>query len=171
MELNLSPHFKKPEVFNTVKTFLEYHNFKIIDSDETRPWGGFYVIDESQSTQFINFFFEDVPQAKSSTAGKLSPKILIVEANKRLSWQYHFRRAEIWKVIEGEVGIVTSPTDEEGHIQLKKMDDVIILKQGERHRLVGTNGWGVIAEIWQHTDSDNPSNEDDIIRLQDDYGR
>jgi mannose-6-phosphate isomerase-like protein (cupin superfamily) len=171
MELKLSPHFKKTEVFDTVKTFLEYHNFRIISSDETRPWGGFYVIDESQSTQFINFFFKDVPDAKSTSVEKLSPKILIVEGSKRLSWQYHYRRAEIWKVIEGEVGVITSPTDEEGDVQEKKVDDIIILKQGERHRLVGTNGWGVIAEIWQHTDSANPSNEDDIVRLQDDYGR
>ena len=171
MELNLSPHFNKPEVFNTVKTFLEYHNFKIVNSDENRPWGGFYVIDESQAAQFINFFFKDVPQAKNSLGEKLSPKILIVEGEKRLSWQYHHRRAEIWKVIDGEVGVITSTTDEEGEIQLKKRDDIIILKQGERHRLVGTNSWGIIAEIWQHTDSDNPSNENDIVRLQDDYGR
>lgn len=32
-------------------------------------------------------------------------------------------------------------------------------------------GWGVVAEIWQHTDKDNPSNEDDIVRVQDDFGR
>ena len=171
MELNLSPHFDKPEVFNTVKTFLEYHNFKTVNSDENSPWGGFYVIDESQSAQFINFFFKDVPQAKNSLGRKLSPKILIVEAKKRLSWQYHHRRAEVWRVIDGEVGIITSGTDDEGDVQLKKRDDIIILKQGERHRLVGTSGWGIIAEIWQHTDPDNPSNEEDIIRLQDDYGR
>lgn len=171
MELKLSPYFTKPEVFKTIRTFLEYHNFRIINSDQTRPWGGFYVIDESQSARFINFFFKDIPEAKNSSEGKLSPKILVVEANKRLSWQYHYRRAEIWKVIEGEVGVMTSPTDEEGQVQLKKLDDIIILKQGERHRLVGTNGWGIIAEIWQHTDTHSPSNEDDIVRLQDDYGR
>ena len=27
------------------------------------------------------------------------------------------------------------------------------------------------SEIWQHTDADNPSDEDDIIRVQDDFGR
>ena len=45
------------------------------------------------------------------------------------------------------------------------------LKQGERHRLIGMNGWGVVAEIWQHTDPASPSDEDDIVRLQDDFGR
>jgi hypothetical protein len=30
---------------------------------------------------------------------------------------------------------------------------------------------GVIAEIWQHTDANHPSDEDDIIRVQDDFGR
>ena len=31
--------------------------------------------------------------------GKLSPKILIVNPNSKLSWQYHHRRAEIWRCI------------------------------------------------------------------------
>jgi mannose-6-phosphate isomerase len=29
----------------------------------------------------------------------------------------------------------------------------------------------VVAEIWQHTDADYPSDEEDIIRVQDDFGR
>jgi mannose-6-phosphate isomerase len=29
----------------------------------------------------------------------------------------------------------------------------------------------MISEIWQHTDAENPSNEDDIVRVQDDFGR
>lgn len=171
MKLNLSPYFNKKEVFKTVRSFLEYHKFKIINFDKSRPWGGFYVIDESQSQQFIDFFFKDVPESKRRTLGKLSPKILIVQGDKRLSWQYHLRRAEIWKVINGEVGVVTSNNDKEGDLQLKKKDDIIILKQGERHRLVGTQSWGIIAEIWQHTDVDHPSNEEDIVRVQDDFGR
>ena len=140
MKLILSPGYSKTEVFETVKTFLEYHHFKIINSDETRPWGGFYVIDESQSQEFIDFFFKDVPGSKGESSGKLSPKILLVESGKRLSWQYHHRRAEIWKVIAGEVGVVTSDDDKEGVLQTKKTGDIIILKKGERHRLIGTTG-------------------------------
>jgi len=29
----------------------------------------------------------------------------------------------------------------------------------------------VLAEIWQHTDAQNPSDENDIVRVQDDFGR
>ena len=45
------------------------------------------------------------------------------------------------------------------------------MDKGERHRLIGLEGWGIVAEIWQHTDPENPSDEDDIVRLQDDFGR
>ncbi len=31
--------------------------------------------------------------------------------------------------------------------------------------------WAVVAEIWQHTEKDNPSDEKDIVRINDDYGR
>ncbi len=95
----------------------------------------------------------------------------MVKPNTKLSWQYHHRRAEIWRVIKGNAGVVKSDTDEEGELTILKTFDQITLKQGERHRLVGLGDWAVIAEIWQHTDANNPSNEDDIVRVQDDFGR
>ena len=49
--------------------------------------------------------------------------------------------------------------------------DQITLTQGERHRLIGLDDYGVVAEIWQHTDKKNPSDEEDIVRVQDDFGR
>lgn len=45
------------------------------------------------------------------------------------------------------------------------------MNQGERHRLVGMDGWGLVAEVWIHTDKDKLSDEADIVRLQDDTGR
>jgi mannose-6-phosphate isomerase-like protein (cupin superfamily) len=101
----------------------------------------------------------------------LSPKILLVAPEKRLSWQYHHRRAEIWKVVSGQVGVVRSETDQEGDLVVHTTGEVIKLAQGERHRLVGLAEQGVIAEIWQHTDANHPSDEDDIVRVQDDFGR
>lgn len=49
--------------------------------------------------------------------------------------------------------------------------DQLFLKQGERHRLVGLDDYCVVLEIWQHIDAKQPSDEEDIIRLQDDFGR
>ena len=95
---------------------------------------------------------------------------MIVKPNVRLSWQYHNRRAEIWQVYKGLVGVVKSDTDIENELKNYIAGDQIKLRQGERHRLVGLADYGVVAEIWQHTD-EIPSNEKDIIRVQDDYGR
>ena len=72
--------------------------FNVIDSDLTRPWGGFYVIDETQAQQFADAFFDGLDVNTLTIGGKLSPKILLVAPGQRLSWQYHNRRAEIWKV-------------------------------------------------------------------------
>jgi mannose-6-phosphate isomerase-like protein (cupin superfamily) len=95
-----------------------------------------------------------------------------VGPNKRLSWQYHHRRAEIWKLIGGVAGVVTSDTDQEKETTHLKIGDIIQLQKGDRHRLIGLeDGWGIVAEIWQHTDAENPSDEDDIVRVQDDFGR
>jgi mannose-6-phosphate isomerase len=103
--------------------------------------------------------------------GKLSPKILIVKPAVRLSWQYHNRRAEIWQVFKGSAGIVRSDSDIENEMKVYNEGDQIILQQGEQHRLIGLDDYSVVAEIWQHTDADYPSDEEDIIRVQDDFGR
>lgn len=161
----------KQELFKVTEQKLNEQGFSIANQDQTRPWGGFFVVNEEQAQQFADTYFDGMPIEQLKIAGKLSPKILIVAPEKRLSWQYHHRRAEIWKVVQGRVGVVTSDTDDEGDLSEYEPGQLITLKQGERHRLVGLKDWGVLAEIWQHTDASNPSDEDDIVRVQDDFGR
>lgn len=169
--MNFSADTEKNVVFNGVAEVITDLGFTIANQDQSRPWGGFFVLDESQASKFIEIYFPHLSINDFGVEQKLSPKILVVAPNKRLSWQYHFRRAEIWKVIGGVAGVVTSDTDEENEVQILSLGTIINLKQGERHRLIGLDNWGVIAEIWQHTDPENPSNEDDIVRVQDDFGR
>jgi len=161
----------KSTVFSHIKNFIEKNDFIIINKDDARPWGGFFVIDESQSSKFIKTFFPHLKPGDFSGFSKLSPKILLVAPRKRLSWQYHHRRAEIWKVIGGSAGVIVSDTDEQGSLQELTAGSIIELKQGQRHRLVGLDEWGIVAEIWKHTNPANPSDEEDIVRVEDDFGR
>ena len=156
---------------NEIEDEVKGLGFKIIEKDFERPWGGFLVINEEQEQEFINQFFDGIDIENLKKGGKLSPKILVVKPNSKLSWQYHHRRAEIWKVFKGNVGISRSFDDNEKPLKKLITGDQIKLKKGERHRLIGLDDFAVIAEIWQHTDPENPSNENDIIRLSDDYGR
>lgn len=162
---------ERAEVFAEIETYLAGLNLRITSSDFQRPWGGFFVIDETQAEQFADLFFPGVDVSTLRISGKLSPKILIVEPGKRLSWQYHHRRAEIWRNLSGNVGVVTSLTDEENETVTLTVGQEIRLAQGQRHRLKGLIDWGVLAEIWQHTDAKHPSDENDIVRVQDDFGR
>ena len=164
-------NIKSITIFNLYYSKLEEQGFKIVDSDINRPWGGFFVISEDQSQIFADEYFDFLDVIKLKISGKLSPKILIVAPSKRLSWQYHHRRAEIWRVIQGQAGVVTSNTDSENELEILKIGDTITLQQGERHRLIGLEDYAVIAEIWQHTDVSHPSDEEDIVRVQDDFGR
>ena len=161
----------KTALFEKVQEMLTSKGFNIEKSDAARPWGGFFVIDESQAQEFANEYFGGLDVQELRISGKLSPKILIVAPEKRLSWQYHHRRAEIWRVIQGDVGVMVSDTDEESVVSTLKEGETIRLRQGQRHRLIGLDGFGILAEIWQHTDANNPSDEDDIVRVQDDFGR
>lgn len=45
------------------------------------------------------------------------------------------------------------------------------MDKGERYRLIGLDSWGTVAEIGHYSDPNNPSDEDDIVRLQYDFGR
>jgi len=171
MELNFDEHIAKQEVFEKVTQYLVGKELSIAQKDDQRPWGGFFVIDEAQAEKFISIYFPQLSREELDISGKLSPKILIVAPEKRLSWQYHHRRAEIWKLIGGTAAVITSDTDEEKEIANLRLGDEIQLRQGERHRLVGLEGWGIVAEIWRHTDAAHPSDETDIVRVQDDFGR
>ena len=171
MSIAFSQTDTKVEIFAKVQNYLDELGLKVVAKDFERPWGGFFVIDETQAPDFARQFFAGINVSDLKISGKLSPKILIVQPDKRLSWQYHHRRAEIWKLVGGEAGVVTSQTDEQGNLKKLKIGEIIRLQQGERHRLVGLKGWGMVAEIWQHTDATSPSDEDDIVRVQDDFGR
>ena len=157
--------------FTKTKEIIKSNGFSIVSDDFERPWGGFLVIDESQAQDFSNKFFKGLDVNTLKIGGKLSPKILIVNPNDRLSWQYHNRQGEMWQVYKGTAGIIRNDSDEENEMKEYNEGDQIILKQGERHRLIGLNGTSVVAEIWQHTDATHPSDEDDIVRVQDDFGR
>ncbi len=163
---------EKAGVLASVNEFLKDTNFTVVASDFERPWGGFFVINEKQSTAFIQKFFPHLGIEDFAGFEKLSPKILVVAPNTRLSWQYHHRRAEIWKLIAGTAGVAISDTDEENPAKTLSIGQVINLACGQRHRLVGeSEQYGIVAEIWQHTDSQKPSDENDIVRVQDDFGR
>ena len=155
------------EIENEIKGL----GFDIISKDFERPWGGFLVINEKQAQEFANKFFDGINIQTLKIGGKLSPKILIIKPNSKLSWQYHYRREEIWKVFKGKVGISRSHDNEQSPIVKLDEGDEIKLVKGERHRLIGLDNYAVLAEIWQHTDPNNPSDENDIVRLSDDYGR
>ena len=157
--------------FSKIENEILGKGFKIISKDFERPWGGFLVIDESQAEDFANIFFDGVNLETLKIGGKLSPKILIVSPNSKLSWQYHDRRAEIWRVFKGKVGISRSFDNIEKPVKILNEKDQIKLKKGERHRLIGLDDYAVISEIWQHTDPDHLSDENDIVRISDDYGR
>ncbi len=154
--------------YKEIREEIESLGFNVIDYDFNRPWGGFLLIDESQSQDFINTF---ISKENLKIEGRLSPKILIVNPNSRLSWQFHYRRKEVWRVYKNNVGIIRSMSNDEKEMEILKENDLIQFKNEERHRLVGLSDFGVVAEIWIHTDINSPSNEDDIVRLQDDYSR
>ena len=158
------------QIFDAVENRIKETGLEIINSDLSRPWGGFFVINEDQIQQFAQLYFPHLVDSLPKDR-KLSPKILVVAPNKRLSWQYHYRRAEVWRVVEGPVAVAQSDTDEQTEAQTYQEGEFITLKQGERHRLIGLDNWGIVAEIWQHTDPENPSDEEDIVRVQDDFKR
>ena len=156
--------------YKNIEDELTNLGFQIVYSNFEKPWGAYFCIDEKQVQDFSDKFFDGIEVDSLKIENKLSPKILIVKPNARLSWQYHNRRAEIWQVYKGQVGVVKSDTNIENELKNYMPGDQIKLRKGERHRLVGLSDYGVVAEIWQHT-HENPSNEDDIIRVQDDFNR
>ncbi len=160
----------KHEIITALKGMIGDLGFTIVDDMSDKPWGAGYRFDDKDLPEFLKAFYpdEDVDVQEGVT---LSPKILLIAPNKRLSWQYHHRRAELWKVFAGPVGTIRSDTDEQQPLETHQTGELIECTCTQRHRIVGLENWAVIAEIWSHTDPDNPSEEEDIVRVSDDFGR
>lgn len=91
---------------------------------------------------------------------KSTVKLVNVSSGKRLSLQYHSKRSEFWKVVVGKIEVMLNSTK----IILKK-GETITIPVGAIHRITGIED-STILEI-----SFGEFNENDIVRLEDDFGR
>jgi mannose-6-phosphate isomerase len=112
------------------------------DKKENRPWGSFEVLCSN-------------PQS--------TVKIINVLKNKRLSLQYHHHRDELWKVVSGSGKVLIN----DKIYDAKKGDEFFIPKLAH-HRLIGSqsdDSFSIVEISTGHFD------ENDIVRLEDDFGR
>jgi mannose-6-phosphate isomerase len=164
----------KYEVLQAVKdTYIRPNGYLLADVDEHKPWGAYYRIADEHAPDFVSTYFPDHTVEELGRGGSLSPKFLIFEPGMKLSLQYHKRRAEIWKVVEGTLIAAISDTDEEGVWKEYVRGEEVAYGALIRHRAGAPEGagWVVVAEVWQHTDAQQPTDESDIVRIADDFGR
>lgn len=109
---------------------------------DERPWGSFTVLDEGDGFKV---------------------KRIEVLAGKRLSYQKHARRAEHWFVVKG-----TAKVTLDGEEIICKAGEAIDIPIGAAHRVENpSEELMVFIEVQQG----DYLGEDDIVRLQDDFGR
>lgn len=174
LEVNSDSDQERSVVIVRISDYITKNGYRVVDENLEKPWGAFWRFDNSQAEHFIKEFFPGltVEEAGRGVAGaELSPKILLVAPEQRLSWQYHHRRAERWRNVAGPAAYHRSLTDYQGEKIDFPVNTIVQFDTSERHRLVSGNGWSIIAEIWQHSDPTNPTDEDDIVRVADDYNR
>jgi len=112
-----------------------------MESDQ-RPWGAWYAIDRGEGYQV---------------------KRIVVTPGRRLSYQTHRRRTEHWIVV---AGTATSTVDGETHeVNAGGSVDIGI---GVPHRIANLHDEELVIIEVQRGDY---LGEDDIVRLEDDYGR
>jgi mannose-6-phosphate isomerase len=109
---------------------------------DRRPWGSFTVLDEGQGFKV---------------------KRIEVLAGKRLSYQRHARRAEHWMVVAGTARV----TLDGGDITLR-CGEIADIPIGTAHRIENT---GTDTLIFIEIQRGDYLGEDDIVRLEDDFGR
>jgi mannose-6-phosphate isomerase-like protein (cupin superfamily) len=118
------------------------------DPDDTspafdrRPWGTFHVLDEADTYKV---------------------KRITVDPGQRLSYQLHHRRAEHWVVTGGTARVTL---DDVVHDLAR--GDSIDIPRGAKHRIENP---GSDTLVFIEIQSGDYFGEDDIVRLDDDYGR
>lgn len=110
---------------------------------EERPWGSFSVLDEG-----INY----------------KVKRIEVLPGKRLSYQKHARRSEHWFVTQGTAKVTLN-----GSEILVKTGEAIDIEATAAHRVENPHSSQTLVFI--ETQTGDYFGEDDIVRLEDDFGR
>jgi mannose-1-phosphate guanylyltransferase/mannose-1-phosphate guanylyltransferase/mannose-6-phosphate isomerase len=101
--------------------------------------------------------FEQFTHNEESTV-----KIITVEKGGALSLQYHAQRAEFWKVLSGTPLVTVGDSK-----TTAAPGDEFMIEKLQQHRLEAPNDMVQIMEIaYGNFDEDN-----DIVRLEDNYGR
>jgi len=171
---NIDGTVDKQQIFDEVRGYLAANGYTLIESNCQKPWGAYLKLDNREADAFVDELFYGISPEEArlgNIKAELSPKILLVSPEQRLSWQYHNRRAERWAFLTDGM-CKKSLNDEEGQPLDIKAGESVQFAAKERHRLIGRAAmYTLVAEIWQHTDNDNLSDEDDIVRLSDDYKR
>ncbi len=109
---------------------------------DRRPWGSYTVLEEDRGFKV---------------------KRIEVLPGKRLSYQKHAQRAEHWFVVEG-----TAKVTLDGEDITVRAGEAIDIPIGAAHRVENSDeGNLVFIEVQRGS----YLGEDDIVRLQDDYGR
>ena len=114
-----------------------------MSTDETvRPWGSYEVVVDN---------------------ARFKVKTITVEPGRRLSYQRHKRRAEHWFVVRG-TGRVTL----DGRVLEVSPGESVDVPIGSAHRMENT---GETQVVFVEVQLGDYFGEDDIVRLEDDYGR
>jgi mannose-6-phosphate isomerase-like protein (cupin superfamily) len=162
---------EKNTLINNLEILVNNLGFIVAETDFGKPWGAYFRLENDEAEKFIDTYFADIKDQFETFEG-LSPKYLLVAPGERLSWQYHFNRAEHWRVLQGTVGVKLADDDNEPNEYVEKTDgELVQFPSLKRHRLIGLQDWGVVVEIWQHVNPEQASDEADIVRVADDYKR
>jgi mannose-6-phosphate isomerase len=107
-----------------------------------RPWGRYEVLQEGDGHKV---------------------KCIWVNPGKRLSYQRHAKRAEHWFIVQGTGEITIN-----GDVRLVKPGDTVDFGIGVLHRIANT---GTEIIIFVEVQTGTYFGEDDIERIEDDFGR
>lgn len=91
-------------------------------------------------------------------------KTIEISPGKQPSYQYHHKRAEHWIILKGTAEVTIDDS-----IFIKNAGDHIYIPLGSKHRIKNISDCDCLNFIEVQTGT--YFGEDDIVRLQDDYGR
>ena len=90
-------------------------------------------------------------------------KRLWVNPGHRPSYQYHYKRSEVWIIVQGEATVTLDDIE-----KIYQIGEVVNVPVGMKHRVENRKNEDLkFIEVQVGT----YFGEDDIVRLEDDYGR
>ncbi len=131
-----------------IATDLGLREWQLYEASEHEKWGAFYRFDDRQTVPFVQEYFPEIATETWTGTMLLRPSIVVVQPEGEIPAHFHDRRAELLRVIAGEMMLETVSRCGYKDMRAVGKGSVVTIEPGVQHTVRAGKEPLVLTEVW-----------------------